>query len=143
MKKRLNYCKGFTLVEMVVVIAIIAVLVTIAMPQVLRNIKNAQKQADIQTARHIAYAFFMWQQETGNPLDTIIHDVDLHVIDGTPIGGAGGLKLGDYLTTDLPRPKLNSSYWFYYRFDSVVVHIYAGDGSNRWELFPEPDPNYK
>lgn len=140
MKRKVN---GFTLIELVVVISIIGLIVSTATPQVLRTIRDAQKRADSQTARHIAYAFLMWQEESGKSLSEIIPDANFHKIDSDQIGGASGFRLSKYITGSLPRPRLNKNYYFYYKYESLVLKIYAGDDSNRWELFPEFDKNYK
>ncbi|WAM37051.1 prepilin-type N-terminal cleavage/methylation domain-containing protein [Caldicellulosiruptor acetigenus] len=134
---------GFTLIELVVVIAIIGVIVAIATPQVLRTIQNAQKRADSQTARHIAYAFLMWQEETGKNLSEIIPDSNIHKISSNLVGNPPELDLTRYIQGSLPRPRLNKNYYFYYKYESSVLKIYAGDDSNQWELFPEFDENYK
>lgn len=135
--------KGFTLIELIVAIAILSVIIAIATPQILRTIQNAQKRVDSQTARHIAYAFLMWQEESGKSLSEIILDSNLHKIDSDQIGGPSGFKLSKYITGSLSRPRLNKNYYFYYKYESPVLKIYAGDDSNQWELFPEFDENYK
>ena len=45
--------KGFTLIEMVVVIAIIGVLSAILIPSIINYIKKAQRRVDITTAKQI------------------------------------------------------------------------------------------
>ena len=49
-----NNQKGFTLVELVVVIAIIGILAMILVPLLLGYVKKAQRRADLETARTIA-----------------------------------------------------------------------------------------
>jgi len=46
--------KGFTLVELIVVIAIMAVLATLLIPRIMGNVSDAKKQKEITTAQTIA-----------------------------------------------------------------------------------------
>ncbi len=46
--------KGFTLVELIVVIAIMAVLATLLIPRIMGNVKDAADQAEISSARTLA-----------------------------------------------------------------------------------------
>ncbi|KRQ88079.1 Type II secretion system protein G precursor [Caloramator mitchellensis] len=68
MEKR-NKKKGFTLIEMVVVMAIIAILAAVAVPQAMKQINNAKKTADIAAAKEIASALMQGMAE-GNTLTT-------------------------------------------------------------------------
>jgi type IV pilus assembly protein PilA len=54
MLKIKNSEKGFTLVELVVVIAIIAVLSTLLIPRVIKYIEDAERTKEIASARIIA-----------------------------------------------------------------------------------------
>lgn len=52
--------KGFTLVELVVVIAILAVLVTLIVPKIMGNVADAQKSTEIGNARTLASEITVW-----------------------------------------------------------------------------------
>lgn len=60
--------KGFTLIEMVIVVAIIAILIAIAVPQVLKQINKSKIEADKANAKNIATAIQQWVSE-GNVLN--------------------------------------------------------------------------
>lgn len=54
MRKKLGCKKGFTLIELIVVIAILGILATVAIPQINGVQERAREQADIANARTIA-----------------------------------------------------------------------------------------
>lgn len=55
MKKRISQ-KGFSLIELIIVIAILAVIAAIAVPNLIDNINDSRKQADVTNAKAIATA---------------------------------------------------------------------------------------
>ncbi len=76
MKKRLNK-KGFTLIEMLVVIAIIAVLVAIIIPVVVSSTDKANAAADAANLRSVlgeANSLLMMKDPTGSVLKTAEFD---------------------------------------------------------------------
>jgi len=135
--------KGFTLIELVVVVAILGVIIAIAVPQVLKNVNKARRSADIQNARHIAYAFYLFEEDSGKSLNVLIPDNNFHKIDSDVVSLSPpySIKLSDYISGGVPKPVYRRSYYFYYKLDSVLK-VYSGDGTNFYELFPSVDPGY-
>ncbi len=74
-KKRKNN-KGFSLVELIIVIAIMAILVAILAPQFLKYVENSRNTADIANAREITNAVIAYiadsETETGAFLSTAV-----------------------------------------------------------------------
>lgn len=66
--KRLNNKKGFTLMEMLIVIAIIAVLVTILVPAIGSSLRKAREAADVANIR-AAYAQYQLAWAEGKKPD--------------------------------------------------------------------------
>ncbi|WAM37052.1 type II secretion system protein [Caldicellulosiruptor acetigenus] len=123
--------KGFTLIEMVVVLAIIAILIAIAVPQVLRQINRAKINADKANARTIATAI---QQYVG----------DGYTVTQTNPTAINGSEpwVTQYMTGGVPKVRYNSSWQFYYWTDTTGNAVYVGAGSSgsdaqNNELYPE------
>lgn len=84
MKKEMNN-KGFSLVELIIVIAIMAVLMGVLAPQYLKYVRSSKVSTDITNAENIATA-----------VSTAVADGDLSIIkitSGTATAGGGTVEL--------------------------------------------------
>ena len=78
LRKMLKNEKGFTLVELVVVIAILGLLIAIAVPRFANITENARKKSQQATARTIMSAIVMAQAADPNKALTDIKAVDVN-----------------------------------------------------------------
>jgi len=130
--------KGFTLIEMVIVVAIIAILIAIAVPQVLKQINKSKIETDKANAKNIATAIQQWVSE-GNTLSGASSWTQ--ITENTPVTDG----ISKYLGSGLPKTKLRNGD-FHYQYDATneVLKIGAPDsGGTIRELYPSPDPDYK
>ncbi|MDK2794252.1 MAG: type pilus assembly protein PilA [Caldanaerobacter sp.] len=82
--------RGFTLIELIVVIAILGILAAIAVPRVTTSLSNAKKNADIANAQIIGQAAERYYIETGKTTNSIQDLVDAGYLNKVPKTSSGG-----------------------------------------------------
>lgn len=113
---KLNKKKGFTIVELVIVIAIIAILAAVLIPTFASLIRKANESADIQAVRQMN-TYLAVNEVTGNK----------DITDVYAALKAGGMTAKDY------RPLVSDRYFFW---DSKLNRILYTDKDNK-VLFPD------
>ena len=104
MKKENRNNKGFSLVELIVVIAIMAVLVGVLAPQFIKWVDKSRQATDIQTADQVATALKTYYSDKENPAAS--YDVTLS--DTLAPSGSGTDATDD---VGLKDAKLKSKAW--------------------------------
>ena len=128
MKKKKNN-KGFSLVELIVVIAIMAVLVGVLAPQFIGYVAKSRVSTDIQNAQEIAQAIAVQisdDEASGTTTAGFAIPTTSALVSGisTVVGGT-------------PEVKVHSTYQFYYAIDADAnVTITVSDGTTTVQLYP-------
>ena len=109
-KKKNN--KGFTLVELVIVIAILAILVGLLAPQYTKYVEKTRKAADVDTLDEMVKAVQVYEADTDKTTGALAADTYTITLtkDGVDAPAALGPALSEYVP-DYASKKLKSTKW--------------------------------
>lgn len=119
MKRENKKNKGFSLVELIIVIAIMVILGAIIAPQYFKHVQNAKKSSDIETASRISAAIsaeYAEQQGKGN--------VSLTEGAWSPVSGISSI------TGTVGNSKVEKDSVFYYRITAATGDVEIGIGTS-------------
>ena len=122
--KKLNN-KGFSLVELIIVIAIMVILVVVIAPQYTRFVNNSRISADVQTAQTMATAIDAAVAEGTNPFNAAGNDIVWGNVSGIDAEPATKINGGNFAFVGNNATGVE-------RIDIVV-------GSDTYECYPNPD----
>lgn len=125
MEKRMNN-KGFSLPELIIVIAIMAVLVGVLLPQYLKYVSNAKVSSDVKNAEELASAFK-------------VEIADGHISAGSYTGNSGSTCSVLQNVTNWPEIQRDKRLsWKVTVSDTNLEKIEIGNGSSYDRIYPDP-----
>lgn len=141
--------KGFTLLELIIVIAIIAILAALLLPKIAHAKENASKTADIHTAREIAQAAITLVSDQKIDDTTTNYNNWIQLDGSAASAGTTKQEIQEFLDK-IPETKartitnVSAGSYFSVRINSdgsVKVATYV-NGSNIIEIYPSIDVAY-
>lgn len=138
MKKKMNN-KGFSLVELIVVITILGVLVGIAIPQFLGYVDRTKRNSDVKNAQEIATVLMAEIADNATTVAALL-------------GGGSAVKtakvedalLGGKMKAPSVKLKSGEFFWATYKQDVSELKILVGAAATgAKELYPNVDASYK
>lgn len=113
MKTNKQTRRGFTLVELLVVIVIIASLASLSVPMIIRQKKKADQATAISNAGQLYYAFIGFDEEYGTFPDTVTQVDVAAAFPDTTIGAANTTNSNGYLRQLFISGQIDSEAIFY------------------------------
>lgn len=145
MKRTKRNNKGFSLVELIIVIAIMAILAGILAPQFIKYIGKSRVSTDIQNAQQIATALSTEFADTERTSEVTLQKVDPAKAwdDASATVDTKKHRSQKEVFGGEPKVKADSDYTFAYKISaSGEVTVYVTDGQTNgksYTLYPEVD----
>jgi prepilin-type N-terminal cleavage/methylation domain-containing protein len=153
---------GFTLIELIIVIVILAVIASIAIPNIVGSINDSRKATDIASGRIIADAasrvLAMEGKYSGFELTALdaldISSLNDSFVEGAPYADDFQAELFSALNQGIPVPKYKGTslaaeakYYILTITEGRIIDVYIGNGIdittlNALSIFPNPDEQY-
>jgi|SwirhirootsSR3_FD_contig_91_266451_length_847_multi_3_in_0_out_0_2 prepilin-type N-terminal cleavage/methylation domain-containing protein len=120
--------KGFSLLELLIVVAIILIIATIAIPSLLRSRQAANESAAVANLRTVNTAEVTYLSSSGGTYGDMPNLISAKLLDDTFTGTKAGYKYGitldvtgqDYTATAYPAAPNTGRYGYYSVPDAVV-----------------------
>ncbi len=118
--------KGFSLLELLIVVAIILIIATIAIPSLLRSRQAANESAAVASVRTVTTAEITYLSSSGGNYGTVAQLVTAGLLDSGFNGTKSGYTYGiittgtDYTITATPASTNNGRFGYYSVPDGVV-----------------------
>lgn len=133
--------KGFSLLELLIVVAIILIIATIAIPSLLRSRQAANESAAVANLRTVNTAQITYLSSSGGAYGSKTDLISAQLIDTRFNGSVSGYDFtiaasaGDYTATATPN-STNSGRYGYYSTPDAVVRYQTATSTNCNPCFP-------
>ena len=133
--------RGFSLLELLIVVAIILIIATIAIPSLLRSRQAANESSAVANVRTVNTAEVTYLSSAGGNFGTVTDLVTAGLIDSRFNGAVSGYSFtvtasgADYTITAYPT-STNSGRYGYFSLPDAVVRYAAGTVTNCSPCFP-------
>ena len=127
--------KGFSLVELIIVVAIMAILAGVLIPQFVKYLENSKKSADLSQAESIANAVAaQYAEDMAAATTSLSYDGSDHSVDGSV---ATILNMGNSSPVSKVVPGTSFSYNLNQSNGDVTIKV-GGD-----EIYPNPTASWQ